>query len=207
MRWLDGITDSVDMNLNRLQEIVKNREAWHASIHRVAKINRNLATEQNGSRTIFSQNSETPSLFKLLLIWKVPEGLLAYTVLFSSLQFPNVKYQDFILMLQWEHHQPFLSAQLTHKECFLMLLRIQLWGCGKNKQGLANATLLSKPLFHFNNSCPAIKLLYINPSYFWKSSFPISSLLLHISRNQLTCLMGTPSMARLSTSPDQFRLC
>ena len=37
MRWLDGITDSVDMNLNRLQEIVKNREAWHAAVHRVAK--------------------------------------------------------------------------------------------------------------------------------------------------------------------------
>ena len=51
---VDGITDSVDMNLNRLQEIVKNREAWHAAVHRVATINHNLATEQNGSRTIFS---------------------------------------------------------------------------------------------------------------------------------------------------------
>ena len=37
MRWLDGITDSVDMNLNRLQEIVKNREAWHAAVHGVTK--------------------------------------------------------------------------------------------------------------------------------------------------------------------------
>ena len=37
MRWLDGITDSMDMNLSKLQEIVKNREVRHATVHRVAK--------------------------------------------------------------------------------------------------------------------------------------------------------------------------
>ena len=37
MRLLDGITDSVDMSLSKLQKIVKDREAWHAAIHRVAK--------------------------------------------------------------------------------------------------------------------------------------------------------------------------
>ena len=37
MRRLDGITDSVDMNLSKLQEIVKDREAWHATVHGVAK--------------------------------------------------------------------------------------------------------------------------------------------------------------------------
>ena len=36
-RWLDGITDSMDMNLSKLQEMVKNREARHATVHRVAK--------------------------------------------------------------------------------------------------------------------------------------------------------------------------
>ena len=37
MRWLDGITDLMDVNLSELQELVMDREAWHAAIHWIAK--------------------------------------------------------------------------------------------------------------------------------------------------------------------------
>ena len=46
MRWLDGITNSMDMSLSKLQEIVKGREPWHAVTHEVTKSRTCLVTKQ-----------------------------------------------------------------------------------------------------------------------------------------------------------------
>ena len=47
MRWLDGATDSMDMSLGKLQELVMDREAWRAVIHKIQRVRHDSVTELN----------------------------------------------------------------------------------------------------------------------------------------------------------------
>ena len=68
MRWLDSITDSMDMNLSKLREIVKERGAWYAAVHGVTKSDTTSETEQQGATRDISL------LSGLLRTWYLPGG-------------------------------------------------------------------------------------------------------------------------------------
>ena len=68
MRWLDGIIDSVNMNLSKLREIVEDREAWHAAVHGVTESQTQLSNRTaKNARAPLRVNTKGHGILKALL--------------------------------------------------------------------------------------------------------------------------------------------
>ena len=95
MRWLNGISDLMDMSLSKLQQIVKGREAWHAAVHGVAKSRAwlsNWTTTYKGVGFVFSSVQLLSRVQLFATLWTAAhQASLTFTISWSLLRLMSVK--------------------------------------------------------------------------------------------------------------------
>ena len=108
MRWLDGITDSMDMSLSMLRELVMDREAWRAAVHGLQRVRHDWATEMNWTELSWS--------------WSLPSGDFSLSHITS--------WPSDAKWLSWQWSTGFVRhIDFAPKPNFSLIITIILWIC------------------------------------------------------------------------------